>query len=771
VRRLTSILTSLAVAAGAVAISSSVAHAAGGTVTLTRSATFSPSAVANAVPQRVLRLEKSNEFLAIGRNTSVAGSNFHIWKMKEDLTFNSTFGAVDLGADFAAPTSSNSACVASSNSGCVSVQSFSINEAADFFAAIVTRRLKGSGSSSSIDANIISVYVGKISTGAVVARAKFLDLTSSQMNAADWSSYGATELAKNICTNGNGATINGSPLTWAWSNLWNVPIRYDGALVVAADCSYSNGASLSQPTAVREYDGNVMTALKPSNGALVVDTSFATNGYHKLINSLTECGNNMPSSTSDTSITSGSSTKIFTVLQVSTFARRNTLPSGWSGQYYSSYEGCGVSSQPTDETPRITSFLANGTVKKSVTYPTGRNFYTNRWLIDSKGRWNTVVTPMGLNSPSSTPVLIRLLPDGSQDTSIGTAGVKDLAGLPSTLSVNGSSISMRYSATGIATTGSETLFVGFASSGTSNCTGNNPSGTYTSTAYPYYFSVENGLVSTYGTNGLGDSFAVTINNADVCNSTGSYGSVSYINSEGRPAVMRAVAAVGQQSAGLIYAVWDAASGVSGGGDGSISAGAAGRVDKKVYSTKLPAAAQADSALQVITAKQAEDLDIRTSTPKICVALTTSVLLVNPGRCVVRIIDEDTKKVLRTMTTTVKATDVDAGTTLTTDEPIYFKQANVKLSKTALAQVKELAAAAASASRIVVIGHSAALGEVSQYSYAISRNRAEAVKAALIKAGVKKPIEVVALAYNQPEKTAKTEAAQAKNRRAEVFIFP
>jgi len=176
-------------------------------------------------------------------------------------------------------------------------------------------------------------------------------------------------------------------------------------------------------------------------------------------------------------------------------------------------------------------------------------------------------------------------------------------------------------------------------------------------------------------------------------------------------------------------------------------------------------------LQVLTAKQAKDLDIRTSTPKICIALTTSVMMVNPGRCTVRIIDEDTKRVIRTMSTLVKKAEVEEGTTLTTDEPIYFRQANVKLSKQALAQVKELAEAAKDAARVVVIGHSAALGDVSPYSFAISRNRANAVRAALIKAGVKTPIEIVAMAYSQPEKTAKTEKAQALNRRAEVYIFP
>jgi outer membrane protein OmpA-like peptidoglycan-associated protein len=144
-------------------------------------------------------------------------------------------------------------------------------------------------------------------------------------------------------------------------------------------------------------------------------------------------------------------------------------------------------------------------------------------------------------------------------------------------------------------------------------------------------------------------------------------------------------------------------------------------------------------------------------------------MVNNGRCIVRIIDEDTKKVLRTMTTTVKAAEVEAGSLLTTDEPIMFKMASARLSKAAQDQITELAKAAENASRVVVIGHSASLGDVSAYSYAISRDRANAVRAALVKAGVKATIEVVTLSYSQPISTKKTEASQAKNRRAEVYI--
>jgi outer membrane protein OmpA-like peptidoglycan-associated protein len=293
-------------------------------------------------------------------------------------------------------------------------------------------------------------------------------------------------------------------------------------------------------------------------------------------------------------------------------------------------------------------------------------------------------------------------------------------------------------------------------------------------------SYANGYTATFGTNGVSDR--VTFNAPEKAICTFLSGGSSVANT-GSPRIAYT------NGTSLFYTEWQRPSDATGGSEGGSGTGGytkdtggapskgegggspAARVDTKVYSTRLPAATQADSALRVLTAKQADDLDIRTNTPKICIALTTSVLMVNPGRCTVRIIDEDTKRVIRTMSTLVKKSEVDAGTTLTTDEPIYFRQASNRLSKNALAQVAELAEAAKDASRVVVIGHSASLGDVSAYSYAISRDRANAVRAALVKAGVKATIEIVAMSYTQPEKTAKSEKSQAKNRRAEVYIFP
>lgn len=777
-RRLSSILVSLAVAATGLTITSTAASAAGGAATVVRSTTTAPSSITGANANRILRLEKSNSFLVLGRNTSVAGSNLHIWKMKEDLTFDTTFGAKDLGANFSAPTSSNSNCAQSNGSSCTSIQTFLVNEPADTFAIVYSRQLKGSGNGAGSDLNVYSILTGRISTGAVIAQTKYVELSgNSSLNISDWSSYGATQFSKPACETAYGASINSSPISHSFINFYQSSLRFDGAITLSLNCNYANTNNMTNGMAVKEYQGSLVATIKPTNNSFALDTAFGTNGYIKLSNPLTECSNTMPSMTSDTSISSISSTKTAFLSQVESYARTTTIPSWLNNMNVTvgSYEGCYNTGNVTLTSITLNSFTVNGKLKKAASFPVASRFYAMRWVIDPQGRWNSTVTLMpsgGGGMPSNTPTMIRLSADGSPDSSLGTNGMKTLSGLPATVTVNGTSVSMRYSLSGLATTAKGSYFVGFASSGgTPNCNSN--SGSYSTTTYPYYFSVESGLLTSYGTNGLGAAYTYETNNTSNCsNGDTSLGGISYINSEGRPARVGQLAAISAQTAGLAYVAWDAAEGVVGGGDGTLSAASvAGRVDKTVYSKKLPTAAQPDSALTVLTAKQAQDLDIRTSTPKICIALTTSVMMVNPGRCVVRIIDEDTKKVLRTMTTTVKKAEVDEGTTLTTDEPIMFKQASTALSKTAKAQVAELAEAAKTASRVVVIGHSAALGEVSQYSYAISRDRANAVKAALVKAGVKVTIEVVALSYSQPETTKKTEAAQAKNRRAEVFIFP
>jgi len=156
--------------------------------------------------------------------------------------------------------------------------------------------------------------------------------------------------------------------------------------------------------------------------------------------------------------------------------------------------------------------------------------------------------------------------------------------------VNGTNVNMRYSILGIATTANGFLFSGFSSTSTMPnsffCNGTPVN--YESTLYPYYMTIENGLVTSYGTNGIGEG--VTTQFQTECNSGGT--SISYINAKGQPANVILTKAIGSQSAGIKYITWEAAAGVTSGGDGSGVIGGAsssGRVDKKVYSTRLPQA--------------------------------------------------------------------------------------------------------------------------------------------------------------------------------------
>jgi outer membrane protein OmpA-like peptidoglycan-associated protein len=765
VRRLSSVITAVALATTGLILSPSVASAAGGEATTKAIATVAPSVVPNATILRMARLNKTNSFLVAGIDSTTAGANIHLWKMKEDLTIDSSFIPVDLGNDFEYPTASNSSCMANSNqtSSCYRLEAFTVNETANSYAIVFRRNL----TASSISTEVSAITIGNLTTGAITGKSNFFPTVSTTSDPTSaFASYGATNIASNVCSTAFGSSYQNIPLFSSSMDMFTLTIRPDSSILVGSRCTYSQTTFSGQNQSVTDYLTTGLFALKPSSGALVLDNSWGTNGFMKTFDDPTKCSQPIIGSNPDFSITSNTSEKIFSVALVAFFPRVTTHP---FMQNVTSYNGCLTSGMPNYTGSTLIALKANGTISASTSFNTRLSIA--RWIIDSKGLWNnTIVSGTG---SSATTSLFRLNLKGEPDTTLGANGQKPLANLPATVTVNGASVNMRYFFMGVASTATGTLFTGFTTSSTApsffNCS---QPVNFEQTLYPYYVNLESGLVTTYGTNGLGQGVTTQYSSADICG--GSSGSLSFVNSKGQLASLEITRAISSQTAGLKYTVWNAAAGVTSGGDGSgvIGGGTpAARVDKKVYSTRLPAVTQPDSALTVLTAKQAKDLDIRTSTPKICIALTTSVLLVNPGRCVVRIIDEDTKRVLRTMTTTVKKAEVEQGTTLTTDEPIMFKQAGFRLSKQAQAQVAELAEAAKTASRVVVIGHSAALGDVSQYSFAISRDRANAVRAALVKAGVKATIEVVALSYNQPETTKKTEAAQAKNRRAEVFIFP
>jgi outer membrane protein OmpA-like peptidoglycan-associated protein len=520
-------------------------------------------------------------------------------------------------------------------------------------------------------------------------------------------------------------------------------------------------------------------ALKPSAGSLVIDTSFGSNGFLSTVDPATSCGYNMPAFSVNTALTSNTSTALFAPLMLATFPRQTTVPNSPSFNGVTSYSGCYQSGPSQNMVTKIISIQANGTIKNTVDLPTGFDYFVNRWVIDPQGRWNASVrpTPMGGQQSPTPPSVefIRLLPDGSFDTSFGTNGIKAMPSLPRAVTVNGTSVNMNYSISGFATTATGILFTGFAIafSGNSSC-GSPPYANSTMTYYPYYVSSDSGLLTSYGNNGLGDPISIEVLGADRCSPGGAV-RTSYINSSGAHALFAQTRAIGAQSAGLMMATWNAATGVTGGGEGGGAVGTMSRTDNKVYSRKLPTRTQEGTALKVLTKKASRTQMLRSTTPKICVTLTESVVLVDEGRCNVQIVNKSDRRVVRSLSTRVRSTDVEVGTTVEVEDAIPFARVSTRLSKSAREQVVELAESAATAKRIILVGHTALLTEATASNNFISLQRAAAVKSALQaefkKAGVNIPISIAALGSRAPLTTRSSEAAQSRNRRVDIYVMP
>lgn len=818
-RRITSLFISLTVVTAGLIFSTRGASAAPGDITTSTGTAVAPAAISGATPTKIVRLPNENAFLAVGRVESTSGSKFHLWKIKSDLTIDSTFGAIDLGNEFAFPTSAESVTTYTSVH---SIGALIVNERLGKYAISFQRAVKGTANS---DATVISIAVGSLSTGAVEAKSVFLSFPADgSATASNYSAYSTNELPKDQCAAGTGVTVNGAPLNYAAASGSTLQFRPDGSLFIGLNCDYSNFAQLS-PSAtgiLKLATSQLYVGLKVSGSAIVLDTSFGTAGRTVIADGASSCPFYMSSiQTVDSGITSVSSSQPYFVHVLSEYAKTTTLPATYQMMnlsYVTGFNGCNNSfSSFTTYANSLIPITASGTRLTAQSLGTAPNPNISRWVIDTSGRWNTLfsVSTSGGMGMTTTYTALRLA-NGVLDTTLGANGQKQVSNLPSSISSGGSNVSMRYSISGIASTASDSYFIGFASAsgGSGSCSS---STTVTQSSFAYQLSFDTGLITSYGTNGLSAPGTFSRVEKGFC-SGGGNASASYVDSAGRPGYLVNVATLGSQAAGLVQFKWDAATGVTGGGDGASAVNTAptptttvaptttsttvaptttttiatttttttttttlprvaatartalNRIDTVVYAKKLPAAVQTNTALEVLSATDAKTLDIRSTTPKICVALNTSVLLVNSGRCVVQIIDEDTKEVVRSMSTTVKASDVRVGSVPTVASPVMFTQASAVLNAAGLAQVQKIAKAAKNASRVVVIGHAASLTNISEFRFAISRERATTVKAALIKAGVTAVIEIVAQSDNQPVKTAKTASAQAKNRRADVYIF-
>ena len=776
-RRSLSLLSAAVLAATSLVALSQSPVSASSAATVVRSTTTAPASITGANTMRALRLVRSNQMFVVGANISTPGSALHLWKVNDDLSMDTTFGAVSLGTNFTLPTAANSDCVANPRSGftCSFLNGFSVNETADRYAIAFSRQLSGSGSNRSMTNTITSIAIGKISTGEILAS---VNIGSEQtgMPLSEWSQFNPVAMAKDACIAATGATLNGSPLEFTFQRNSSIAIRPDGSVILGTSCEYSNRNVIPTPTSINEYQTSILYALKPSSSALVLDTSFGTNGAVVTFNDITKCGFDRGVGTINTALTSNDSPALFAPISVVESPRNTTLPSWFANAYpnVTSFSGCDSGFSPSTSTSKLITMQANGTIKNTLSFPNNMYLIFFRWVIDPQGRWNaTTSTSMSGPSSSQTTYFVRLTPDGAFDTTVGASGMKEMTNLPTTVTVGGTSVRMNYNISGFATTATGILFTGFASAmnpSSFSCT--NPPNT-TNSLYPFYITLDTGLLTTYGTGGLGDAITLESPGSDTC--TSNLSRTSFINAKGQHMYFAETRAINAQSAGLMMATWNAATGVTSGGEGGGAVGTMSRTDNKVYSRRLPTTTQEGTALKVLTKKASRTQMLRSTTPKICVTLTESVVLVDEGRCRVQIVNKSDRRVVRSLSTRVRSTDVEVGTTVEVEDAIPFARVSTRLSKSAREQVVELAESAATAKRIILVGHTALLTEATVSNNFISLQRAAAVKAALQaefkKAGVNVPISITALGSRAPLTTRSSEAAQSRNRRVDIYVMP
>ena len=416
------------------------------------------------------------------------------------------------------------------------------------------------------------------------------------------------------------------------------------------------------------------------------------------------------------------------------------------------------------------SVTADGTVSRTQ-IATSPALSTGGMRIDPGGR------PVALASEitDNTKVkMFRLKAGGGLDNSVGTNGFRDL----DTGTLPTGAVRLQTAIVGVVTTADRTYF---AIQLYDSETGTYMNNITTPRVHGYRMamaSVADGWATGFGTRGIGARVTTTLpenwfSNGGI-NSTG-----TTVNAKGEPQNLT----IGETTTSLN--VWSTISGATGGGEGGSglggftrdtggapSAGQSGttkRVDSKIYSS-LPASMQVNTAFTTFSASTARKLSLVSTTPTTCVVSHRHVIALAIGACSVSVVRKGDDSTVRTLQSTVTKKTSTSGSEITASKPLIFSLASARLTKTARGQIADLATSAGDMSAVVVVGHAAALTE-SPFNFAISRNRAEAVRAALLRAKVKAPITVTARGTQDLISNKKTEAAQAQNRRVLVYLIP
>jgi len=196
-------------------------------------------------------------------------------------------------------------------------------------------------------------------------------------------------------------------------------------------------------------------------------------------------------------------------------------------------------------------------------------------------------------------------------------------------------------------------------------------------------------------------------------------------------------------------------------------------DTKIYS-RPPESVASSSAITVLSRSQNKTLDITTRTPAVCLPNDNELVFIDTGRCIADVVNTKTRLVLRSLRTTVVASDVSelkVGNEIVTLAPIYFANGSSTVTEKGRATLEKLKEKISAAGSVLVIGHSGTRNGNTPENIALSRSRALAAVATLraIKAGG--PFAIAGVGAGDPVGSGQSEESQAKNRRVVVVLIP
>ena len=197
-------------------------------------------------------------------------------------------------------------------------------------------------------------------------------------------------------------------------------------------------------------------------------------------------------------------------------------------------------------------------------------------------------------------------------------------------------------------------------------------------------------------------------------------------------------------------------------------------DPKVYTTAAPTKVAGDSAISVLTPAQAKTQDIVSKTPSVCLPNDEDLVFLDEGRCIAEVVNVKTRKVLRTLKTTVvddDIADLQVGNEIAVLSPLYFYAGTTTFKPSSIARLNTLKTQILSAGSVLVAGHSGILMGNTPENVALSKQRAQAAVKALKSRGSKGPFAIAAVGALDPATTKQTPAAQDKNRRVVIVLIP